>query len=190
MPGALGEATIGSGEFRGPVCVRGAARPNGHTLALSDLAAGRRKAANIPASVRPHHSARQGFGNADVVLALCVCWRLFLAVPLVSSFSRLFVDFCRIAQNFPNARMLLSPFSIAPRRKKTQAPYSVECRGLFSKHKERLFQIKIRELIKRQAIPVHVQGCSIVAAPMHAPSRTSLLLPLLLSHNLPLPRVH
>ena len=31
---------------------------------------------------------------------------------------------------------------------------------------------------------------SIVAAPMHAPSRTSLLLPLLLSHNLPLPRVH
>jgi hypothetical protein len=35
-----------------------------------------------------------------------------------------------------------------------------------------------------------VQGCSIVAAPMHAPSRTSLLLPLLLSRNLPLPRVH
>jgi hypothetical protein len=39
-------------------------------------------------------------------------------------------------------------------------------------------------------INLHVQGCSIVAAPMHAPSRTSLLLPLLLSHNLPLPRVH
>ena len=37
---------------------------------------------------------------------------------------------------------------------------------------------------------LNVQGCSIVAAPMHAPSRTSLLLPLLLSHNLPLPRVH
>ena len=32
----------------------------------------------------------------------------------------------------------------------------------------------------------NVQGCSIVAAPMHAPSRTSLLLPLLLSHNLSL----
>ncbi len=37
-------------------------------------------------------------------------------------------------------------------------------------------------------INLSVQGCSIVAAPMHAPSRTSLLLPLLLSHNLPLPR--
>jgi hypothetical protein len=39
-------------------------------------------------------------------------------------------------------------------------------------------------------INLNVQGCSIVAAPMHAPSRTSLLLPLLLTHNLPLPRVH
>jgi hypothetical protein len=39
-------------------------------------------------------------------------------------------------------------------------------------------------------INLNVQGCSIVAAPMHAPSRTPLLLPLLLSHNLPLPRVH
>jgi hypothetical protein len=39
-------------------------------------------------------------------------------------------------------------------------------------------------------INLNVQGCSIIAAPMHAPSRTSLLLPLLLSHNLPLPRVH
>jgi hypothetical protein len=35
-------------------------------------------------------------------------------------------------------------------------------------------------------INLNVQGCSIVAAPMHAPSRTSLLLPLLLSHSLPL----
>jgi hypothetical protein len=39
-------------------------------------------------------------------------------------------------------------------------------------------------------INLNVQGCSIVAAPMHAPSRTSLLLPLLLSHNLPRARVH
>jgi hypothetical protein len=39
-------------------------------------------------------------------------------------------------------------------------------------------------------INLNVQGCSIVAAPMHAPSRTSLLLPLLLSHNLPSARVH
>jgi hypothetical protein len=39
-------------------------------------------------------------------------------------------------------------------------------------------------------INLNVQGCSIVTSPMHAPSRTSLLLPLLLSHNLPLPRVH
>jgi hypothetical protein len=39
-------------------------------------------------------------------------------------------------------------------------------------------------------INLNVQGGNIVAAPIHAPSRTSLLLPLLLSHNLPLPRVH
>jgi hypothetical protein len=39
-------------------------------------------------------------------------------------------------------------------------------------------------------INLNVQDCSIVADPMHAPSRTSLLLPLLLSHNLPLPRFH
>jgi hypothetical protein len=32
---------------------------------------------------------------------------------------------------------------------------------------------------------LNVQGCSIVAPPMHAPSRTPLLL--LLSHNLPTP---
>ena len=39
-------------------------------------------------------------------------------------------------------------------------------------------------------INLHVVGCGIVAAPVHAPSRGPLLLPLLLSHNLPLPRVH
>jgi hypothetical protein len=39
-------------------------------------------------------------------------------------------------------------------------------------------------------INLNVQGCGIVAPPMHAPSRTPLLLPLLLSHNLPTPRVH
>ena len=36
---------------------------------------------------------------------------------------------------------------------------------------------------------LNVQGCSIVAPPMHAPSHAPLLLPLLLSHNLPTPRV-
>ena len=39
-------------------------------------------------------------------------------------------------------------------------------------------------------VNLNVQGCSIVAPPMHASSRTPLLLPLLLSHNLPTPRVH
>jgi hypothetical protein len=34
------------------------------------------------------------------------------------------------------------------------------------------------------------QNCVIVAAPVHDPSHTPLLLPLLLSHKLPLPRVH
>jgi hypothetical protein len=39
-------------------------------------------------------------------------------------------------------------------------------------------------------INLNIQDCSVVAPPLHAPSRTSLLLPLLLSHDLPLPRVH
>ena len=39
-------------------------------------------------------------------------------------------------------------------------------------------------------VNLNVQGCGIVATPMHAPSRTPLLPPLLLSHNLPTPRVH
>ena len=39
-------------------------------------------------------------------------------------------------------------------------------------------------------VNLNVQGCDIVATPMHAPSRTPLLLPLLLSHNLPTPRGH
>ena len=39
-------------------------------------------------------------------------------------------------------------------------------------------------------INLNVEGCGIVAAPMHAPSDAPLLLSLLLSHNLPLPRVH
>jgi hypothetical protein len=39
-------------------------------------------------------------------------------------------------------------------------------------------------------INLDFEGCGIVAAPLHAPSRAPLLLPLLLSHNLPLPRVH
>ncbi len=36
-------------------------------------------------------------------------------------------------------------------------------------------------------VNLNVQGCGIVAPPMHASSRTPLLLPLLLSHNFPTP---
>ena len=40
-------------------------------------------------------------------------------------------------------------------------------------------------------INLNVEGCGIIAtAPVHAPSRAPLVLPLLLSHNLPVPRVH
>jgi hypothetical protein len=39
-------------------------------------------------------------------------------------------------------------------------------------------------------INLNIQGCGVVALPMHAPFRAPLLLPLLLSHNLPFPRVH
>jgi hypothetical protein len=48
-----------------------------------------------------------------------------------------------------------------------------------------------RAVAKAAALRVNlnVQGCSIVAPPMHVPSRTPLLLPLRLSHNLPTPCV-
>jgi len=48
------------------------------------------------------------------------------------------------------------------------------------------------EAFKAAALRVNlnVQGCGIVATPMHDPSRTPLLIPLLLSHNLPTPRIH
>jgi hypothetical protein len=39
-------------------------------------------------------------------------------------------------------------------------------------------------------IKLNVEGCGIVAAPVHAPSRAPFLPPRLLSHNLPFPRVH
>jgi hypothetical protein len=39
-------------------------------------------------------------------------------------------------------------------------------------------------------IDLNILGCSVVAPPMHAPSRAPLPLPLLLSHNLPFSRVH
>ena len=39
-------------------------------------------------------------------------------------------------------------------------------------------------------INLNVEGCGIVAAPVHIPSRAPLLPPLLLSHTLPLPSVH
>ena len=40
------------------------------------------------------------------------------------------------------------------------------------------------------SINLDIQGCVIVAAPVHAPSHAPLLLFLLLSHNIPPPRVH
>ena len=39
-------------------------------------------------------------------------------------------------------------------------------------------------------INLNIQGCSVVAPSLHAPSHALLLLPLLLSHNIPLPRGH
>ena len=39
-------------------------------------------------------------------------------------------------------------------------------------------------------IILNIEGCGLVATSMHAPSRAPFLLPLLLSHNLPFPRVH
>ena len=39
-------------------------------------------------------------------------------------------------------------------------------------------------------INLNVEGCGIVVSPLHTPSSDPLLLPLLLSHNLHLPRIH
>jgi hypothetical protein len=39
-------------------------------------------------------------------------------------------------------------------------------------------------------INLNIQDCSVVAPPLHAPSHALIHLPLLLAHNIPLPRVH
>jgi magnesium chelatase accessory protein len=39
-------------------------------------------------------------------------------------------------------------------------------------------------------ININIEGCVVVALPMHAPSRAPLLRPLLISHHLPFPHVH
>jgi hypothetical protein len=39
-------------------------------------------------------------------------------------------------------------------------------------------------------INLNIDGCGVVAPPLHVPSRTPLLLATLLSHNIPFPRVH
>jgi hypothetical protein len=39
-------------------------------------------------------------------------------------------------------------------------------------------------------INLNIEGCGVVVPPMHVPSRAPLRIPLLLSHNLPFPRVH
>ena len=62
-----------------------------------------------------------------------------------------------------------------------------ECAAFYNGLKSRVGLAAAKAAALR--INLNVQGCSIVAPPMHAPSRTPLLLPLLLSHNLPTPRV-
>jgi hypothetical protein len=46
------------------------------------------------------------------------------------------------------------------------------------------------ELAAELRINLNIDGCGPVAPPMYDPSRAPLLLHLLLSHNIPLPRVH
>jgi hypothetical protein len=54
--------------------------------------------------------------------------------------------------------------------------------------KSKVCVVAAKTLVLR--INLNIQGCSVVAPSLHAPSRAPLLLPLLLSHNIPLPRVH
>jgi hypothetical protein len=54
LPGARNGVTIGSCVSCDKVCMQGVARSNCHALALSHLAAGRGKAASVPAAARPH----------------------------------------------------------------------------------------------------------------------------------------
>ena len=67
-------------------------------------------------------------------------------------------------------------------------PYTNRCRQCKGGLKSKVGLAAAKAAALR--INLNVQGCSIVAAPMHAHSRTPLLPPLLLSHNLTLPRVH
>ena len=69
---ARGLCTIGRGVPRGKVCMREAARPNCHTLALSDSAAGKRESrfhARCRASLLLVHA--RDFGLLELVFCLC-----------------------------------------------------------------------------------------------------------------------
>jgi hypothetical protein len=68
--GARVEATIWPAIARSRVCKPGAARSNCHMLMLSHLAAGRGKAASMPAAARP---------RCIIQARDLGCWRLFLA---------------------------------------------------------------------------------------------------------------
>jgi hypothetical protein len=54
--------------------------------------------------------------------------------------------------------------------------------------KSKVGLVKAKALALR--INLNIQGCSVVTPPLHTPSHAPLLLPLLLSHNIPLLRVH
>jgi hypothetical protein len=84
----------------------------------------------------------------------------------------------RTMRSGSNARhLMMMPFNCSYRNKN-------EYMGL--KSKVGLVAAKASAL----RINLNIQGCSVLAPPLHAPSRAPLLLPLLLSHNIPLPRVH
>ena len=66
--------------------------------------------------------------------------------------------------------------------------FCLKCLAFYQSMKSKVGLMAAKEVGMR--INLNVDGCVIVAAPVHAPSRAPLLLPLLLSHNLPLPCIH
>jgi hypothetical protein len=116
------------------------------------------------------------------------------------------ISFLRLHEHIrPHARRVFaSSFSTGPPGDKTEAHFTAA--GMSSQRNQsdsfRFKRAAFYQSLKSKGglaaaktaalrINLNVDGCGIVAAPVHAPpSRAALLLPLLLSHNLPLPRVH
>jgi len=97
-------------------------------------------------------------------------------------------SFCVFFFYRPTRRLSHTSLPLECHRKPTTRKHSGSSAAFYNGLKSKVGLAAAKAAALR--VNLNVQGRGIVAPPMHAPSRTPLVLPLLLSHNLPTPRVH